>query len=268
MKQINILSSISKMFSVQTYWATSIKSLLALFGSLTLISCSNAVTLEELGEMSPAERMGLTTLNLKVELPSDSELEIWKLLDGCINLKELIIDDSFEGSLSGKHGGKKPAHLEKVIANGVTSIGYSCFYASDDAFQDLQYVEFKNLIVMGNHAFGGGYYKNKITTLDFPELLGIGDELKGCANLKELKLGYHGPINFYTSFARSLNTENIDLYIGAWEYTHHVEGNLFYPHLYRNEETGDFSIGAYQDIENPVSAGGPIVFKSIHLYDK
>ena len=38
--------------------------------------------------------------------------------------------------------------------------------------------------------------------------------------------------------------------------------------LYRNEETGDFSIGAYQDIENPVSAGGPIVFKSIHLYDK
>lgn len=267
MKQINILSRISKMLSVQTYLNTSIKSLLVLFGSLSLISCSNAVTLEELGEMSPAERMGLTTLNLKVELPSDSELEIWKLLDGCINLKELIIDESFEGSLSGK-GGKKPARLEKVIANGVTSIGYECFYASDDAFQDLQYVEFKNLIAMGSHAFGGYRGKNKITTLDFPELLGIGDELKGCANLTELKLGYHGPINFYTSFARSLNTENIDLYIGAWEYTHHVEGNLFYPHLYRNEETGDFSIGTHLDIENPVPAGGPIVFKSIHLYDK
>lgn len=87
---------------------------------------------------------------------------------------------------------------------------------------------------MDLHAFGGNQATNPIRSLDFPNLLGIGAELKGCRMLTTLKLGHSGPISFYTSFPAGLNTENIDLYIGKYEFENHVKGNVFYPHIYRD----------------------------------
>lgn len=230
--------------------------------------CDSGTTLEELSKMSNIERQQLTEIKLNVDLPEGAELNFWKTFEGCTNLTKIEISEDFKGTISGgsRYGG--PKHVKTLIAKGATKIGYSCFYAgADNGFnEDLEFVELPSVKDLDLHAFGGSYSTNQIRSLDFPCLMGIGTELAGCRKLTTLKLGYDGPITFYQGFGNSLDTENIDLYLGKYEYENHVEGNLLYPYAYRDAIKGDFSISGNPDIENAESTGKPIKFRSINPY--
>ncbi len=237
--------------------------------SLMLVGCSGGgMTLKELAEMSEIERQQLTEIKLIVDLPEGAELNIWKTLDGCINLRKVEIDKRFKGTITGSNELNGPQHLETLIAEGATKIGYETFYASSyRGFNlELKTVKLPSVVELGLHAFGGNNSSNQIQELDFKNLMGLGSQLKGCRMLTTLKLGYDGPINIYTSFDGSLDTENIDLYLGKYEYENHVKGNVFYPHLYPNRTNGDYSLGD-PDMSQATPSGEPITFKSIKPYN-
>lgn len=240
---------------------------LTLMQTMFLVGCSGGTTLKELAEMSELERQELTEIKLIVDLPENSELDFWKTFEGCINLRKVEIDKNFKGTIMGYADRNSPEHIESIIAEGATHIGYSCFYAGANEVCNRDIIEIKmpSVVNLNPHAFGGSRNSNKIRELDFPKLMGLGDELAGCKMLTTLKLGNDGPIVISTSFYGSLNTENIDLYLGKYEYENHVEGNLFYPHLYPDRTTGDYSFGD-PDISKAIPSGKPIKFKSIQQY--
>lgn len=233
-----------------------------------LAGCKSGTTLKELAEMSEIERQQLTEIYLDVELPEGAELKFWETFRGCTNLTKVEISPDFKGEISGGGCYNGPKHLKTFIAKGATKLGYSVFYAgADDGYnEDLEVFEMPGIKEMGLHAIGGHGATNQIRTLDFPELMGFGSELKGCRNLTTLKLGYDGPISFYQGFGSDIDTENIDLYLGKYEYENHVKGNLLYPYAYRDKDRGDFSLNGNPDTADPFPTGGPVRFRSIQPY--
>lgn len=238
------------------------------FTALTMIvsGCSGGMTLKELAELSDIERQELTEIKLNVDLPEGAELNFWDTFRGCTNLTKVEISDDFKGTLTGHSRHNGPEHLNTLIAKGATVIGYSIFYAIDGYNYDLETVVIPNVREMELHAFGSYHASNKIKELDLPNLWSIGDELNGCQELSTLKLGYDGPISFFTTFPGKLNTENIDLYIGKYEYENHVNGNLLYPFAYRDMIKGDFSQTGHPNTADPFPSGEPIRFRSIQPY--
>lgn len=234
-----------------------------------LSSCTKTMTLEDIGKMSAAERAGLTEVYLKVDLPPTADIDLWTVFEGCTNLTDIEIDKSYQGSISNKYYSRSssgPANIRKIVALGATKLVGGAFEVGSREFAEAntKLAEFvmPNLKEMGRGALGRFYteYSNQITELDF-KVLNIfgGENIEGCRHLKVLKLGNDGPIWFFDD-CKNIDTKQIDLYIGKYEYEHHVKGNVFYPHWYLSQ------FGDTLDPDSGEPNGDPIEFKSIHPY--
>lgn len=233
-----------------------------------LSSCTKTMTLEDIGKMSAAERAGLTEVYLKVDLPPTAEIDLWTVFEGCVNLTDLEIDKSFRGAIANRFNSYRPgpAKIRKIVALGATNLIGGAFEVGSrdlaDAYTTLSEFVMPNLQEMGRGALGRFYtsYSNQITELDF-KVLNIfgGEQIEGCRNLKVLKLGNDGPIWFFDD-CKNIDTKQIDLYIGKYEYEHHVKGNVFYPHWYQSRFRYDL------DPNTAEPNGDPIEFKSIRPY--
>lgn len=241
---------------------------------MLLSGCSGTTTLKDLSEMTPLERQQLTEIKLDLNLPEGAEFNFWKTFEGCTNLTKVEISENFKGEITGyenMHNG--PKHLKTIIAKGASKIGYSCFYAGAEGGYncDLETVIIPNAQTLDLHAFGSSNRRevNLIRELDLPSLTEIGSQLAGCKNLTTLKLGYDGPMFIYATFGKSINAANIDLYIGQYEYEHHVKGNTLYPYVYGkyvNLPYGQYLEKGTPGVDEEHLSGNPITFKSIRPY--
>ena len=98
---------------------------------------------------------------------------------------------------------------------------------------------------------------------------------EGCRNLKVLKLGSSESIACYAGVFGTRNevhTEQVDLYLGKYEYTHNVEGNQWITHSKPNQNMISFDNTATTgkvDIHSSGEEGevtGILVFKNIYPY--
>lgn len=235
-----------------------------------LTSCSGGgMTLGEIDKLSPSERSVIQELKI-TDIKGDGELNLTETLQGFRSLKKLEIAKSFTGTLMGGACDRQIPHLETLIAKGVTIIGWEMFNGSSE----IKNVELPNASELMNHAFSGD--PNNIESLDFPNLRVIGGyAFKGCRNLKILKLGSSESIACYAGVFGTRNevhTEQVDLYLGKYEYTHNVEGNQWITHSKPNQNMISFDNTATTgkvDIHSSGEEGevtGILVFKNIYPY--
>lgn len=237
-----------------------------------LSSCGGGMTLGEIDKLSPSERSVIQELKI-IGIEGDGTLNLRQTLQGFKSLKRLEITKSFKGSLEGNSCEEAP-ELETLSAKGVTVIKSSLFNHSES----IKNVILPNVTQLETHAFGGWLrrgHMNKIEMLDFPQLRIIsGGALGGCAQLKVLKLGSSEPIACYQDIFRDIPqvAEQIDLYLGEYEYTHHVKGNQWTIHSEPNQdflsfentvETGEVGI-QHSGAEGLVL--GTMTFKNIYPY--
>lgn len=245
-----------------------------LFALLLMLSCSDGKTLKEIAEMSEAERSTIQELKIK-GLKGDGEFHIEVILNGFKSLKKLEIDSRFKGSIHGNSTANFLPAIETVVAKGLTKIGHSAFYGCTY----LTHVEMPNVVEVDNYAFGGGIVRytitNQIEELDFPRLRVMGGgALDGCANLKVLKLGSDQPIACYVGLFGDFPqvSQQVELYLGEYEYTHNVKGNKWTIHSQPNEQMVSFerTIATGEvDVETAGAEGkvlGVMAFKNIYPY--
>lgn len=237
-----------------------------------LSSCGGGMTLGEIDKLSPSERSVIQELKI-TSIEGDGKLNLRETLQGFKSLKKLEITKSFKGSLEGNSHEEAP-ELETLTAKGATIIGWGLFNHSEN----IKNVNLPNVKQLENHAFGGWPsrgYMNKIETLDFPQLRIIGgNALGGCAQLKVLKFGSPERITCYLNIFGDIPevAEQIDLYLGEYEYTHNVKGNQWTIHSEPNQdlisfentaETGEVGI---QHAGTEGIALGTLTFKNIYPY--
>ena len=258
------------MISKRNLVITAIVALLAIIVG----SCSSGVTLEELGQMSAAEKMGVTKLNIK--LPDDlKEINLSNLLRGFANLKELELSSNFKGRVVGGSLGRSCCpNLEVFRAKGVTMLGDALFNNRDGS-KNLREINCPSAFQFDIHCLGS-CSENKIETLDLPSFRYVGGwEFVGCDYLKELKLGSDDPISadpcaFISTFEKC-NTEYVILYLGEFEYNNHVEGNVWHMYGYpincssRDVDLDSPEIIKFTDWDSPRHTGD-VVFKEIRRY--
>lgn len=240
--------------------------------SSLLCACSSGTSLEEIGKMSPEEKMAVTELNISPVPEGLAELNLGQLLPEFINLRELEIDKDFKGTLEGGGRLDNGPMVEVIKVPGVTAFGGNLF--NTDWAQNLRELYAPSVVVIGSHCFGSSC-DNKLTVLDLPSLRSLGGNcLIGCKNLKELKLGSDEPISMpdgaFSSYFGKVDTENIILYLGDYEYENHVDGNTWNIYWYpasasTSEELEGLSLISHTDWNDP-RPNGKLTFKEIRKY--
>ncbi len=235
--------------------------------SMLLHACSSGTSLKEIGEMSATEKMGVTKLNISPMPEGMQKLTLAELLYGFDNLRELEIGKEYTGIIYPGNSNYLP-EIEVFKAPGATTLGNELF--NSDKASNLREVIAPNVIVLDSHCFG---HNNKITALDFPKARDIGDAFIGCKELQVLKFGSDEPISIssgaFASYFGKVNTENIVLYLGKYEYENNVEGNVWntywYPASGSREDLEGASIISHTRWDEPHD-GGQITFKEIRRY--
>lgn len=240
---------------------------------VALVSCDGGMTLKQIANMSPSERSVIQELKI-TGIKGDGDLDLNETLQGFRSLKKLEISKSFKGNLAGGACHEQVPELETLIAKGATVVGWETFRSCEK----LKYVVLPNVVELENHAFQGSRYfrrMNSIEELDFPNLRVIGGyALGGCVHLKVLKLGSNEPIACYLSLFGDFPevSEQVDLYLGEYEFTHNVKGNQWTVHSRPDGNIvsfDNFSETGELDIQKSGAEGtelGTYTFKNIYPY--
>lgn len=236
-------------------------SLIGLTCLALLSGCGGGMTLKEVSELSSTERMTLERLSL-TGIEGEGELDLDELLQGFKSLRELEIDSDFKGTLDGSSDlAQMCRNLAVVKAPGVKKIDSGTFYNS----HCLQTLDFRNVEEIDRFAFENA----NVAVCDFPKASIIGYQAFQSNYIPVIKLGSDERISCYGGF---INTENIDLYLGDYEYENNVNGNVWT--TYAKAQNPVIDMNAYARTGKPViitEAGewyktGEYTFKSINRY--
>lgn len=221
--------------------------------------------------MTPAEKLGVTELNISPIPEGMKTLPLGELLDGFSNLRTLEISDDFKGMIE-RDGLRNEPKIEVFKATGAIALGNALF--NEDWASELRELHTPGVKVIEMHCFGSSC-DNRLTSLDFPNVRCVeGLSFIGCKDLRELKFGSDEPISMgtevFAGYFGKVNTENIILYLGKYEYENNVDGNTWnacwYPASGRTSEDLEGEALIANTRWNEPKPSGPLKFKEIRRY--
>lgn len=249
------------------------KILLYLIVGVFISACgNNGKTYEQIEKMSAVEKNDCAELTFNLSNQSYVKVNIWDYLYDFHHLKKLTIKGNFNETVSFEvssilHGEQHYA-FEEVYADKIRGLGPDAFGGNLQG-KDVRIVDMPNIVIVNRKCFQNC---GELTKLNFPKLRKVERSgFCGLDKLQELKIGGKKPISVSTEVFGSVDTKNIVLYLGKYEYEHNVKGNVWETYSYPCELEGDSYPTIDEEIEltdwtQPKSSGS-YTFKEIHLYE-